>query len=393
MPKILIYRQEYDYANVQGLGILDNGDLIIVKKGEPKPELPSSTRIINNPKVPDAFSAPIKIFLDPSTQCPLSCLFCLSDSSKQSTLSISKEKILDYVQQIIDMGVLRVKVGGGEPFVYPYFYDIVEKLHQAGIFVSCSTSGILIDKLTEAELKFFAENKVKISISIDGDEQYHDKLRNKQGLFQKAVNAVKVLKKAQNNVELRATIANNSTSYEQIQFLNDLSQNLKTKIRIRTVKPKGRAIKNKSAALYPTEAYWKFFDHLRLLAQKNPLINIEEMLSYDKPTGYSVYGCKLDCAAGTRSAYIDANGRFCPCGFVEQYFPSVVLSEQNTLQNLWHSGHSFLQIRKFFNEQNQHSPCANCAFVNSCQGGCPSVRLMTKTLTDPRCPLQRKEKR
>lgn len=392
MSKILIYRHEYDYANIKGLGIFDNGELLIVKEGEKEPELPSSARIINNLKVPDAFSAPIKIFLDPSTLCPLACPFCLSDSSKQSTLSISKDKILNYIQQIIDMGVLRVKIGGGEPFVYPYFYDIIEKLHKAGIFVSCSTSGILIDKLTEAELNFFAQNKVKISISIDGNQQYHDILRNKSGLFQKAVNAVTILKKAQNNVELRATIAHNESSYEQVQFLNDLSKDLQTKIRIRTVKPKGRAIQNNSAALYPNAEYWKFFDNIRLLAQKNSLINIEEMLSYDRPTGYSIYDCKLDCAAGTRSAYIDANGKFCPCGFIEQHFPSVGLSEQNTMHNLWRNGKSFLLIRKFFKEQNLKSPCAKCAFVNSCQGGCPSVRLMTTTPTDPRCPLQRKEK-
>ena len=84
MPKILIYRHEYDYANVQRVGILDNGGLIIVKKGEPEPELSPITRIINNPKVDNAFSAPIKIFLDPSTQCPLSCPFCLSDSSMKT---------------------------------------------------------------------------------------------------------------------------------------------------------------------------------------------------------------------------------------------------------------------------------------------------------------------
>lgn len=390
MSNISIYRNEYDYADIKGIGITDDGNLIIVKKDEKTPEFSSSTRIINNTKVENAFTAPVKLFLDPTTKCPLSCPFCLSDSFANSNQLIEKEKINDIVQQTIETGILRVKIGGGEPFIYPYFLDIIEKLRKNGIFISCSTSGILISKMSVDELKFFADNKVKVSISIDGNEEYHDKLRHHDGLFKKAINATQRLKTSGVNVELRATIANDIASYNQVNFLNDLSLDMGIKMRIRTVKPKGRAVKNNYATLYPDEKYWNFFDNIRLKAQNNPLINIEEMLSFDNETGYSCYNCKLDCAAGTRSAYIDAKGNFCPCGFIEAHFPSEHLSENKTMKELWTNGNSFLKIRKFFKEQNENSSCSKCAFVNSCQGGCPSVRLSTGSDFDYRCPQKRK---
>lgn len=390
MSNLSIYREEHDYADIKGIGIRENGELVIVKNGENVPFLSATTRVVKNVKVDNAFSAPIKLFLDPTTKCPLSCPFCLSDSSFNSNLSINKEIISNIVQDTIDMGVLKVKIGGGEPFIYPYFEDIIEKLRKAGVYVSCSTSGITANKKTVEDLKFFARNNVKVSISIDGDEHYHDKLRNHEGLFQKAIVATHKLKQAGVNVELRATISNNLSSYKQINYLSDLSKDLNLKLRIRTVKPKGRAVRNNHTTIYPDENYWTFFDNIRDLAQNNSLINIEEMLAYDGDTAYSCYDRKLDCAAGTRSAYVDASGHFCPCGFIEQYFPSEALKQDIGMKELWSKGDSFLKMRKFFQEINSTSKCAKCDYANSCQGGCPSVRLAAGSNMDCRCPKDRK---
>ncbi|MEE6207770.1 MAG: radical SAM protein [Alphaproteobacteria bacterium] len=390
MTEILVYRREYGYAGLKGLGITANGDLVMVRTNDAEPELSKITRRIDNGKTDHAFSAPVKIFLDPSTKCPLACPFCLSDSFASSRQMIEQDEIKDIVRQIVDMGTLRVKIGGGEPFVYPYFFDIIEQLRRGGVFVSCSTSGILADKMTVDERKFFADRKVKVSISIDGNEQYHDRLRNCNGLFTKAINAVKNFKDSGIKVEIRATIADNDDSYNQIGFLAKLCKELNTPLRLRTVKPKGRAVKNNSATLYPKENYWRFFDNIRALARSNPLINIEEMLAYDKETQYSGYNCGMDCSAGTRSAYVNASGTFCPCGFIESHFTAEKLTAEKNMAYLWHNGESFLKIRAFFQKLNAESSCAKCAFVNSCQGGCPSVRLSAGTEIDYRCPLTRK---
>lgn len=60
------------------------------------------------------------------------------------------------------------------------------------------------------------------------------------------------------------------------------------------------------------------------------------------------------------------------------------------IKMLWKNGYNFKKIREYFETENKNSKCSHCAYVNACQGGCPSVRLATKTPIDPRCPLQKK---
>ena len=389
MKQLSIYRYEYNYAGIRGIGITADGELVLTQQKEPIPEFDSRTRIIRNEEVPDAFSAPIKLFLDPSTKCPLKCPFCLSDSGIINTKGIDGQEIERLSNQIIDFGILKVKIGGGEPFVYPYFYDLIKKFNSSGRSVSTSTSGITLPNITQENLNILRENRVKVSISLDGGEQYHDKTRCFPGLFKIATSSVKKLRENGIRTELRSTIINTEESYNQIFELDKISRDLGVPIRIRSVKPKGRAEISNLSTLFPDEKYWFFYDSVRKLRNDNPLINLEEVFCYDSSAHYSVFGQKLDCAAGTRSAYINWNGHFSPCGFIDSYFPSETLKGTD-IKILWKNGCNFQKIRGYFKSENQHSECSHCAHVNACQGGCPSVRLATKTAIDPRCPIQRK---
>ena len=389
MKQLAIYRYEYNYAGIRGIGITTDGELVLTKQNETIPQLDSRTRIIRNEEVLDAFSAPIKIFLDPSTKCPLKCPFCLSDSGSANTKGIDEAEIERLSNQIIDFGVLKVKIGGGEPFVYPYFYDLIKKFNNSGISVSTSTSGITFPTITQEKLNILRENRVKVSISLDGGEQYHDKTRCFPGLFKIAISSVKTLKENGIKTELRSTIINTKESYDQIFELDKISKKLEVPIRIRSVKPKGRAAVSNLSTLFPDEKYWFFYDAVRKLRNDNPFINLEEVFCYDSSAHYSVFGQKLDCAAGTRSAYIDWNCHFSPCGLIDSYFPSETLKGTD-IKMLWKNGYNFKKIREYFKTENKNSKCSHCAYVNACQGGCPSVRLATKTPIDPRCPLQKK---
>ena len=389
MDKLRIYRYEEGYADIKGIGITEKGKLIITKQADLHPTFNSYTRVIRNPIVSRALSAPIKLFIDPSTKCPLKCPFCLSNSSSISFQELTKEEINRFTDEIIQIGVLKVKIGGGEPFIYPYFFDLIEKLGNAGIYVSTSTSAITLPHISAEKLEILRQNNVKVSISLDGDEKYHDHIRASNGLYKKVTESIPILLNNGIKVELRTTIVNTEESYKQISTLNDISKRFNIPIRIRSVKPKGRALSSDLTLVYPDKKYWAFFDELRKLSAQNPLINTEEVFCYDGTAHYSVFKQGLDCAAGTRSAYIDWNGNFSPCGFIASYFPPENLSNTNIL-TLWQTGKSFLSVRDFFRKENEKSNCSKCQYVNACQGGCPSVRLSARAPIDPRCPINRK---
>lgn len=400
LSNLTIVRKEYGYAGIRAIGIDKTGKLAIAADVNTLP-IDSSTRVIENPPVENALSSPIKVFFDPSLSCPLYCGFCLAGVSttkeqKMKLPTLSKEKTMAINKQLIDMGVLQVKLGGGEPFIYPYFWDTVEQLGAAGIALSTSTSGVTLNNpksLPEEKIDLLKRNRVKISISIDGEPQYHDQVRGKQNLFEMALKGRERLLQHgydPEKIEFRATIVNTPESMSQVEFLNKLSLDLKTKVRIRMAKPSGSATINGVAIIYPDKNFWQFYNRLRQLAAENSFLDIDELVSFDKKSELLT---ALDCGAGTRSAFVDANGNFLPCGFIDEHFPLPshnIFEEGKSLIELWQNGQAFKDVRNYIEKENKTNPCASCGYVHSCQGGCPSVRLQTQAETDPRCPIEKK---
>lgn len=397
-----IVRKEYGYGGIFAIGVTKIGEIVFSKDKNIKSfQITSTTRIIKNPPVKDALSSPIKIFFDPSLSCLLNCPFCLAAApllrkNKQKIPSISKENIRKINQQIIEAGVLQVKIGGGEPFIYPYFWETLNQLGEAGIVLSTSTSGITLNNsklLSKKQIEILKKNNVKISISVDGEPAYHNKIRGKPNLLETALSGIKRLLKYgfdPKKIHLRATITNEKDSMSQIDYLNKLSLSLNTYLRIRLALPSGSATINKTAIIYPTKEFWLFYEKLRSYVEKNPFINVEEIVRFDK-SPYLKTG--LDCGAGTRSAFIDAYGNFMPCGFIDEYFfPPYhnLFTEKVSLLELWQNGEAFKAVRLYLKQESKKNPCARCEFIHSCQGGCPAVRLNINLNSDPRCPKKKR---
>lgn len=399
-PVLTIARREYGYAGIYGIGITSENLLITVSDMSSLP-INSATRIVENEPVEGALSAPMKVFLDPSLACPLQCPFCLAGvpTAREKRLpipSIAREKIIKINNQLIEAGVLQVKIGGGEPFIYPYFWQTIDQLGEAGIALSTSTSGFALN-----DTKFFLpsyietlkRNRVKISISVDGEPTFHNKIRGREGLLETALQGrLRLLEygTAPKKIELRATIINTPESMDQLDYLNNLSRELNTCIRIRLALPTGSATINNVAFLFPDRQFWSLYEKMRRYAKENPLLNVEEIIRFDKEP-YLKTG--LDCSAGTRSAFIDMQGNFMPCGFIDEHFPVPshnLFTEGKSILELWRNGEAFTTVRSYLRKENEENPCAQCDYVHSCQGGCPSVRLSLKMRSDPRCPIEKK---
>lgn len=116
---------------------------------------------------------PLYIRIKPTNVCNHNCYYChyknpylLLDEYKPDDM-IPREKMLEIVSDMKKMGVKAVTFsGGGEPLVYPYIAETMEKILDAGIELSIITNGSML-KSRNAEL--LAKAKwVRLSIdSID----------------------------------------------------------------------------------------------------------------------------------------------------------------------------------------------------------------------------------
>jgi hypothetical protein len=98
-----------------------------------------------------------------------------------------------------------VLLSGGEPLVHPRFFDIATMAREAGLRLTLSTNGTLIDPAAAERIKALGFSYV--GISLDGIGATHDHFRGRVGAFEKAVRAFRNCKAVQQKVGLRLTLS------------------------------------------------------------------------------------------------------------------------------------------------------------------------------------------
>ena len=155
--------------------------------------------------------------------CPLMCRHCYL--SKKNNQIITKENIDKILKIIDDIGICQVQLTGGEALTHPFLGYIIDHLVDKGIVISISTSGMILDDKVFKHVKKI--NQVKgsfIRISLDGNDQTHNYIRQNGSSYD---NAIKFIKKAISNglqCQIGTTIINQSK--DEIEQLVKLSKNL-----------------------------------------------------------------------------------------------------------------------------------------------------------------------
>jgi len=123
------------------------------------------------------------IYINPLEKCNLRCKMCYT---KKTSNILSEKQILDFIFRYKkEVEVKVVTFCGGEVMTLAYFPHLVNTLTEKGIFIQIITNGT-IDKLKEIN----SPNLIKLIISLDGPESYHDLNRGK-GMFQKSIALLK----------------------------------------------------------------------------------------------------------------------------------------------------------------------------------------------------------
>lgn len=137
---------------------------------------------------------PLHISFDITNDCNLRCKHCcVSAGDKARGRELSTEELLDAAERITGAEPATLVLSGGEPLVRSDFKQVTLyiKQHYKGN-LSIMTNGTLID---DNMAEFIATNYDQADVSLDGvDEETCSKLRG-QGVFEKAVEGIRKLKK------------------------------------------------------------------------------------------------------------------------------------------------------------------------------------------------------
>jgi MoaA/NifB/PqqE/SkfB family radical SAM enzyme len=153
-------------------------------------------------EVEHGFRPPFVMILSPTLHCNLRCQGCytLGYGTKPELPYELVKRVLGECQK---MGIHFVTVLGGEPFVYPDLFQMIEE--HPGIFFQVYTNGTLMTPEKAKRLSEFGN--VMVVISIEGYEEETDRWRGK-GVYKKIMNAFDDLREARVLIGTSATVTN-----------------------------------------------------------------------------------------------------------------------------------------------------------------------------------------
>lgn len=127
-------------------------------------------------------------------KCNLACQHCGSRAGHTRAKELSTEEALDLVRQMAEVGIKEVTIIGGEAFLRPDWLEIAKAINQAGMLCGMTTGGYGITLDTAHRMKDAGIGVV--SVSVDGLEATHDRIRGKEGSWQWAFKTMSHLKEA-----------------------------------------------------------------------------------------------------------------------------------------------------------------------------------------------------
>jgi hopanoid biosynthesis associated radical SAM protein HpnH len=145
---------------------------------------------------------PLVLMLEPLFRCNLACFGCGKIDYPDAILNrrLSVKECLDAVDEC---GAPMVAIPGGEPLIHKEIGEIVKGIVARKKFVSLCTNALLLEK----KLHLFEPSPyLFFSVHLDGLKEHHDKSVCQEGVFERAVSAIKAAKAKGFTVNVNATI-------------------------------------------------------------------------------------------------------------------------------------------------------------------------------------------
>jgi hopanoid biosynthesis associated radical SAM protein HpnH len=161
---------------------------------------------------------PLVLMLEPLFRCNLACQGCgkIQHPTEILKQNLSPEACFAAVEEC---GVPVVSIPGGEPLLHPQIDEIVRGLIARKKFIYLCTNAILLEKSLD---KFEPSPYLTFSVHLDGLREEHDRCVDREGIFDKAIAAIKVAKAKGFRVTTNTTVFQGAKPAEVQQFFDFL---------------------------------------------------------------------------------------------------------------------------------------------------------------------------
>src|SRR5690625_635771 len=159
---------------------------------------------------------PLTLMLEPLFQCNLACPGCGKISYPNEILK-KRMSVEEALAAVDECGAPMVAIPGGEPLIHKEIVEIVEGIIARKKYVSLCTNAVLLKKKLD---DFTPSPYLTFTIHLDGLKNTHDKSVDREGVFDKAVEAIKEARARGFNVDINCTLFNDADPKEIADFFD-----------------------------------------------------------------------------------------------------------------------------------------------------------------------------
>jgi radical SAM protein with 4Fe4S-binding SPASM domain len=368
----------------------------VMKRPRPRRDLP----IVGAPDAPelapDARSVdrrwrPVYAVWETTLACDLACRHCGSRAGRARSNELDTDEALDLVDQLAELGVMEVSLIGGEAYLRDDWCRIVARIRERGMTPLLTTGGRGLTR--EIAVEAARAGLASASVSIDGLEPTHDRLRGVAGSHRAALAAMKHLAGA--GVQVAANTQINRLSMPELPaVLETLIAHGAHSWQIQITVAMGRGADEPDVLLQPYDllALFPMLGELKARCAEAGLIlwpgnNVGYFGPYEKTLrGTTVTGHRTSCSAGRGGLGIESDGtvKGCPSLSTANWGGGNI--REHRLADIWERSER-LRFTRDRTVESLWGFCRDCYYNDICLAGCTwtSEALLGRPGNNPIC--------
>ena len=320
--------------------------------------------------------APRIVAWEITRSCNLSCAHCRAAAefgSYAGELSLEQCKaVIDDIATITNPILI---ITGGEPFMRPDIWDIIDYARERGCMPVVGTNGTIV---TEEIAHKMAEHGIRrMSVSLDfPTAAEHDGFRGQQGSFNAAIRGIRLAQQAGVGVQINMTVTKKNA--ERMEEMHDLSQQLDAvAFHPFLLVPTGRGESLREIELSPQEyeevLTWAYYKQKTSPLHFKPtdaphyyrIAHQQARAEGSKITAeqYGLEAMTRGCLGGITFAFISHVGDVQPCGYFDMQLGNV---KERPFSEIWETSAVFNDLRDY---SKLRGKCGACEYKGVC-GGC-----------------------
>jgi hopanoid biosynthesis associated radical SAM protein HpnH len=164
---------------------------------------------------------PFVLMLEPLYACNLACLGCAEE--RHTGKLMDRLPLEACLKAVDDCGAPGVSICGGEPTMYPELPELVAGIIARRRHIYLCTNALLLDKKVFGVIA--PHHRLTINVHLDGMRKTHDHVCAREGVFDKAIEMIRLAKQRGYHVMTNTTVFK-ETDVEEVRELCEMAEGL-----------------------------------------------------------------------------------------------------------------------------------------------------------------------